>query len=104
MRIKPVSVAQGIAQSLAIRMFEVKVDRQKCTTPSVINQLLPTTVEYCKSCRTKSLRWHRNTQNLLRRKWQVTPMKYAMVTATSGGRNRLNANNMEKSIRATVPP
>jgi hypothetical protein len=51
MRRKPLKVAQGIAQSLAIKMFAVKVDRQTCTTPSVINQLLPTTTEYCRTWR-----------------------------------------------------
>ena len=31
-------------------------------------------------------------------------MKYAIVTAIRGGRNRLKTNTMEKSISATVLP
>jgi hypothetical protein len=42
-------VAGGTATSLASRTFEVIVERESCTTPSVVSQHPVTATAYCES-------------------------------------------------------
>ena len=51
-------------------------------------------------------RWllHLNTQNLLSKKWQVTPVMYPRDTAISAGAKWLVIQTTVRSMTATLPP
>ena len=98
------SVIGGIEITRATTTLVAMLDNTSETMNMVINQQSATCTKYNATWRRYCWLLHLKTQNLLSKKWQVTPIMYPIVTATSAGNRWLVIQTMVKSMTATLPP